>query len=205
MRMSTGLASARLIGTAGRGVAWAFFVPITVISIWAIDGILNWTGSATATTEGSASLATALGCFVLWYFVVGRVPNWIAVRNVRSETSGAALVYGADVFTQPRRSLRFVARFEQAGANAVVFSASGIQLWGGKRDDIRPIATWDWAQVGTIAPHGGGMSPFISIQMAGGSVPLMVSIVQGRVFAFTRLRGRARARLIARIETLRTR
>jgi hypothetical protein len=200
--MSTMNGTARAIASGGRGIAWLFLIPGTLVAIYTADSIMSWHGREPSLQQSAVNLAVIVVCVALWYFVIGRLPNRRFVNNVRHETPEAAQTFGADVFTRPGRSTRVTARFSGSVPNVLSVSRSGLQLWAGHGDTAGPVQTWRWKDIGPISAEGDGWSSLISIPTTD-TLPLSFRLVENRWLAPLRVRGRARARVIAELEALR--
>jgi len=195
---------ARAVSRGGRGVAWAFLIPVMVVAIYVIDDVAPWRGRQAALEEPATDIATAVLCVVLWYLFLGRLPNRAAVNNVRRQTADAPMAFGVDIFTRPQRSARYLARFSGSIPSIVVVSESALQLWGGRGDSARPVSTIRWNDVQEVSAVGGRWSSLIAVRTSGNTLPFILCLVENRYFATLRVRGRLRAQVIARAEALRT-
>lgn len=201
--MTVRVGVARSIANGGRGVAWLFLFPAIIVLAIAVDTSVEWDWPGGRSQEVDANIATAVICLLLWYFVIGRIPNRASVRNVRRQVADEVVVFGADILTAPHRSARFLARFNGAVPNVFVASDTGIQFWTGKGDSARPVATWRWEAVGAIELVDEGVSPFIAVTTSGNSVPYILTLCENRTFSTLRIRGKARARVGGQLEGLR--
>ncbi len=163
----------RSLVTSGRGVAWIFLVPVVVVLSIAVDTSVTGNGRDRESQELMANAAIFVLCVVLWYFPIGRIPNRAFVKNVRQQVADEALVFGADVMTGPHRSARVIARFNGTIPNVFVASETGVQLWAGKGDSARPVATWRWTAIGGIDMLDREASSLIALTPEGSSMPYL--------------------------------
>jgi hypothetical protein len=198
--MSTPYGMARTVSSGGRGVAWLFFVPIALVSIYVIDAMVVWRGHEAGLDEAGSDLAVVLCFLTIWYFGIGRIPNLVAVRKIRRQAADAVLTYGVDVFTHPKGSRRSVARFAGAIPNVVSVSRLGLQLWAGTGDSARPVKSWGWGEVSEVSAPG---SSLIAVQTYGSSIPFELSVLENRALSTLRVRGKSRVRLVAQLDELR--
>jgi hypothetical protein len=195
--MASGLASG------GRGATWLLLLPVIIVVYYATEQLFPSHGRDVSFNETLAFGAVVIGCFALWYFVIGRIPNWITVHNVVREANKPDGVFGVDVFSRPHRAAKYTMRFAGAVPNVLCVSASGLQLWAGRGDAARPVQTWSWTKIQSVGTQGATNSSLIAVAIQGNTVPFMMSVLENRVLSTMRVRGRARSRLVARIEALR--
>ena len=170
-----------------------FLAPVVFIGIYIANSVIVAPTRTAAKEVVVADAAVAVFCLLLWYFVVGRIHDWRAAGNVRGQVPGWVLGFGISARAGSGPS----------PANVLVATATNIQVWTGQGDSARPMGTWSWSKIGTISAHGDRRSSWIEIPIVGNTVPFRISAVENRALASFRVRGRARVRLIDRLEELR--
>ncbi|MCU1471036.1 MAG: hypothetical protein JWQ39_2185 [Glaciihabitans sp.] len=201
--------AARSFASGGGGIPWLFYVPTVLAGIWICDAVAppEWIsrhGAIAAWTD--VALAVVLGA--VWYFGLARVPNVVAVRNVRRQSSDGVIICGAAlaktgyiwVANTARADARNLAHL--AAATVIVASRSGMQVWGGTGDNARPIVTLDWSGVASVtAPNVAGSSMIALDFKPTGSIQF--SLISTKPFSSRRIRGSERQRYVGRLEDLR--
>jgi hypothetical protein len=138
----------------GTGSTWVFFVPACVVLLFVVNAFLppyyspDYVKIVPAIDVGLLAL---LG--LIWYFVIGRIPRRLRVRDVRHQIQGASTAYGV----QGRFGwLAFFDRREDvaprpAAVTTVVATADGLEFWGGPVGGSSPIRIVPWSAVASVS------------------------------------------------------
>src|SRR5580698_670201 len=122
--MSLTQSFARGAARGGRGLAWVFLVPFIFIGIYISNSIIAGSPEYPASELVIADASIAAACLLLWYFIMGRIHDWRAVRNVRGQVQDAVLCFGISARAGSGRS----------PANVMVATPKNLQLWIGQGD-----------------------------------------------------------------------
>jgi hypothetical protein len=178
---------------------WVLLIPAIVLVYYVCSRVVAAPTHDVAQYEAQLLVIVTFFCVLPWYFVVGRIPTWAMVRNVRRQVLQPVVVLGADAYARARDS----GGFTRSRSNVLCVTRTGIELWGGRGDSARPLRTLPWDHMASIVADGPHWSPAIAVTIAEDDAPLMISLLSNRVISFTRIRGRARVRLIHQLDALR--
>ena len=138
----------------GTGSTWVFFVPACVVLLFVVDAFLPPYYSpdyAKIVPAVDVGLLVVLG--LIWYFVIGRIPRRLRVRDVRRQIQGPSVAHGV----QGRFGwLAFFDRGEgaarrPAAVTTVVATAAGLEFWGGPVGGSSPLRTVPWPAVASVS------------------------------------------------------
>lgn len=144
---------------------------------------------------------------VLWYFIIGRIPDRMRVAAIRAQVPSTALIlaarprHSAEVWVgETMRSLHIRGRVPIG--MVLVTTPHRLEVWMGMASAPGPVAFINWADVGAISvrpSHGG------DVRFELGSVRLQVDfrLVSPRRFGTVIAYGHERARLIEELESVR--
>lgn len=183
----------------GFGAPWTFYPVVAVFGGIAIYVILQAT---VPTIEPVVLIWLVLAWWVLvallWYFVIGRIPDRIRVSTLRKQCPEAALVRGVHLGRTTQlwivatiRSTR-ARRPSQFGV-AVVSTETELQFWMGSASDPAPVATLRWRDVSSVTTRG---SAGIRIHIGSDNSALDFRVVNTSWFSTVLARGAARDRVV---------
>lgn len=201
--MSTSTSVARSLSSGGHGIPWLFYVPAVLVGILTTNDVIASFTPHPAEIIGIADGAVFIALSCLWYFVLGRLPNLLLVRNIRKQVPSARDVFGAEFLNATGGHRGVIAQFGGSRPTALVVLSDGLQAWAGSGDSARPVRTWSWESFDEISTRAPSWSASIALRQKGSVAPLTLVLRSPGVLSTLHQRGRMRIARVAEFHGLR--